>query len=175
MTISMYQASAPWLAHMLENLSHILGKAQEYADEKDIDVGMLMASALAPDMFPLAKQVQIACDKSRSVVARLADVEVPFYPDDEQSLAELQLRIARSIEFLRSIPAARLDRTEDKLVELPVAGEPTRYTGLELLLGHSIPNVFFHITTAYNILRHNGVPVGKRDFLGDPQRVRAAG
>jgi hypothetical protein len=119
-------------------------------------------------MYPFYKQVQIACDKARSVVARLAGIEVPAYPDDEATLAELQQRIARTIEFIRSVPAERIDGSEDRQIELPVTGKPTRYSGMQLLLGHSLPNVYFHTVTAYNILRQLGVPVGKRDFLGNP-------
>jgi len=168
MKMSMYQASVPRLAAMLENLSGILDKAQAHIDARRIDVAVLMGARLALDMYPFAKQVQIACDKARSVVARLADLEVPAYGDDERTLADLKQRIARSVAFIRSVPPERIDGTEDKEIVLPVAGKPTRYSGMQLLLGHSIPNVYFHATTAYNILRHNGVPIGKRDFLGNP-------
>ena len=166
--ITMYQASVPRLANTLGNLSHMLDKAQAHVDAGRIGLAELMQQRLIADMYPFAKQVQIACDKARSVVARLAGMQVPAYPDDEQTLAELQQRIARSIEFMRSVPAERIDGSEDHEIELPVTGKPTRYSGLQLLLGHSLPNVYFHTVTAYNILRHIGVPVGKRDFLGNP-------
>ena len=168
MKMSMYQASVPRLAAMLENLSGILDKAQAHIDARRIDVAVLMGARLALDMYPFAKQVQIACDKARSVVARLADLEVPAYGDDERTLADLKQRIARSVAFIRSVPPERIDGTEDKVVELPVTGKLTRYSGMQLLLGHSVPNVYFHAVTAYNLLRRNGVPVGKRDFLGEP-------
>ncbi|MBP6815504.1 MAG: DUF1993 domain-containing protein [Burkholderiaceae bacterium] len=168
MTISMYQASVPRLANILENLSGILDKAQAHADAHKIDVATLMDYRLAPDMYPFSKQVQIACDKARSVVARLARMEVPYYRDDEKSLAELKVRIARTVAFIRSVSPQQIDGTEDDEIVLPVTGKETRYKGMQLLLGHSMPNVYFHATTAYNILRHNGVPVGKRDFLGNP-------
>jgi len=168
MKISMYQASVPRLANLLENLSRILDKAQAHADAGRIDVGAVMDYRLAPDMYPFSKQVQIACDKARSVVARLARVEVPYYEDDERTFAELKERIARTVEFIRSVPADRIDGTEDDEIVLPVTGKETRYKGMQLLLGHSMPNVYFHATTAYNILRQNGVPIGKRDFLGNP-------
>jgi len=168
MKISMYQASVPRLANILENLSGILDKAQAHVDAHAIGVDTLMGWRLAPDMYPFSKQVQIACDKARSVVARLAGMEVPAYDDNEQTLAELKLRIARTVDFIRSVPAERIDGTEDHDIELPVTGKPTRYKGLQLLLGHSMPNVYFHATTAYNLLRRNGVPIGKRDFLGNP-------
>lgn len=168
MNISMYQASVPRLANLLENLSRILDKAQAHVDAGHADQAALMNARLAPDMYPFFKQVQIACDKARSVVARLAGMEVPAYADDETTFAALKQRIARSVEFVRSVPPAAIDGTEDKEIVLPVTGKPTRYSGLQLLLGHSMPNVYFHTTTAYNILRHNGVAIGKRDFLGNP-------
>ena len=164
----MYQASIPRLANILENLSKILDKAQAHADAGKTDVSALMNDRLAPDMYPFSKQVQIACDKARSVVARLAGMDVPFYEDDEKTLAELKVRIARSIAFIRSVPADRIDGTEDDEIVLPVTGKETRYKGMQLLLGHSMPNVYFHTAMAYAILRRNGVPIGKRDFLGNP-------
>ncbi len=168
MKISMYQASVPRLANLLENLSRILDKAQAHVDAGKVDLRTLMDDRLIDDMYPFSKQVQIACDKARSVVARLAGLEVPAYDDNEQTLAELKLRIARTVDFIRSVPAERIDGTEDHDIELPVTGKPTRYKGLQLLLGHSMPNVYFHATTAYNLLRRNGVPIGKRDVLGNP-------
>ncbi len=168
MKISMYQASVPRLANVLENLSRILDKAQAHIDARKIDMAALMNARLALDMYPFFKQVQIACDKSRSVVARLAGMEVPWYPDDEKTLGELQQRIARSVEFIRSVPAEKIDGSEDREIVLPVSGKETRYSGIQMLLGHSLPNVYFHTTVAYSILRHNGVDVGKRDFLGNP-------
>jgi len=168
MTISMYQASVPRLANVLENLSKILDKAQAHVDAGKTDLATLMNYRLIADMYPFSKQVQIACDKARSVVARLAGMEVPHYEDNEETLAGLQVRIARSVEFIRSVPPELIDGTEDKEIVLPVTGKETRYKGMQLLLGHSMPNVYFHATTAYNILRQNGVPVGKRDFLGNP-------
>ncbi|HLT27816.1 MAG TPA: DUF1993 domain-containing protein [Zeimonas sp.] len=168
MKISMYQASVPRLANLLENLSKILDKAQAHADAGKIDVAAVMDYRLAPDMYPFAKQVQIACDKARSVVARLAKMDVPYYEDDERTFAELKVRIARTVEFIRSVPADRIDGTEDDEIVLPVTGKETCYRGMQLLLGHSMPNVYFHATTAYSILRQNGVPIGKRDFLGNP-------
>lgn len=168
MPISMYQASVPRLANTLENLSAILDKAQSHADTHGIAMATLMEWRLAPDMYPFSKQVQIACDKARSVVARLARMEVPAYEDNEQTLAQLKARIARTVAFIRAVPAQRIDGTEDDEIVLPVTGKETRYSGMQLLLGHSLPNVYFHATTAYNILRHNGVAIGKRDFLGNP-------
>lgn len=166
MPISMYQASVPRLVHNLGNLAAILDKAQAHIDERRIDVAALMDARLALDMYPFAQQVRIACDKTRSVVARLADMEVPRFEDNERTLAELQQRIARTIDFIRSVPPARIDGSEDREIVLPVTGRETRYTGLQLLFGHSIPNVYFHTMAAYCILRQHGVAIGKRDFLG---------
>ena len=168
MKISMYQASVPRLANILENLSGILDKAQAHVDAHAIGVDTLMGWRLAPDMYPFSKQVQIACDKARSVVARLARMEVPYYVDDETTIPQLKVRIARTVAFIRSVPPQRIDGTEDDEIVLPVTGKETHYTGLQLLLGHSMPNVYFHAAAAYNILRHNGVAIGKRDFLGSP-------
>ncbi len=167
-SISMYQASVPRLINVLANLSGILDKAQAHVDAGKASEAELMNLRLIEDMYPFFKQVQIACDKARSVVARLAGLEVPRYEDNEKTLAELKQRIARTIEFLRGVPASAIDGTEDDDIVLPVTGKPTRYKGMQLLLGHSIPNVYFHTVTAYNILRQSGVPIGKRDFLGDP-------
>ncbi len=166
--ISMYQASVPRLANVLGNLSNILNKAQAHIDARMIDVSVLMGYRLFPDMFPFSKQVQIACDKSRSVVARLAAMDVPFYKDDEENIAELKLRISNTITFIQSVSPEQIDGTEDKEIVLPVSGRETHYKGMQLLLGHSMPNVYFHVVTAYNILRHVGVAIGKRDFLGNP-------
>lgn len=126
----MYQASVPRLANMLENLSKILDKAQAHADAGKTDVSSLMNDRLAPDMYPLSKQVQITCDKARSVVARLAGMDVPFYEDDEKTLAELKVRIARSVAFIRSVPADWINGTEDDDIVLPVTGNETRYKGM---------------------------------------------
>lgn len=166
--ISMYQASVPTLIRILSNLSGVLDQARAFVAAGNCTESALMDDRLIADMYPFSKQVQIACDKARSLVARLAGLEVPRYEDNEQTLVELQQRIARTIEFLRSVPADRINGTEDDDIVLPVTGKPTCYKGLQLLLGHSMPNVYFHTVTAYNILRKNGVPVGKRDFLGYP-------
>lgn len=168
MTISMYQASVPRLANVLGNLSNILDKTQAHVEAKKLDISTLMSYRLFPDMLPFTKQVQIACDKARSVVARLAGLDVPVYEDDEKTLAELKVRIAKTIAFIQSVPAEQIDGTEDKEIVLKVAGKETHYKGMQFLLGHSLPNVYFHVTTAYNILRHNGIEIGKRDFLGNP-------
>ena len=168
MTISMYQASVPRFANMLGNLSAILDKAQAHADAKKIDVSVLTGSRLFPDMFPMSRQVQIACDTAEGVVARLAGVAIPAHDDSEKTLAELKTRIASAIAFIQTMTPAQIDGTEDKAIVTKRGDKETHYTGMQFLLGHAVPNVYFHITTAYNILRHNGVEVGKRDELGKP-------
>jgi len=168
MTISMYQASAPRFVNILTNLSAILDKAQAHAEARKIDPLALTAFRLFPDMLPMRRQVQIACDGSKGAVARLAGVDIPKHEDTEQTLAELKARIAKTIEFIQSIKAAQLDGTEDKDITLKLGGVDTAFKGMQFLLGHALPNFYFHVTTAYNILRHNGVEIGKRDYLGNP-------
>ncbi len=168
MTISMYQASVPRLVNALGNLSNILDKAQAHADAKKLDPAVLPGLRLFPDMLPLKSQVQIASDTAKGVVARLAGVEIPAYEDTETTLAELKARIAKTIAFVQTFTPAQIDGTEDKEIVTRRGEKETRYTGMQFLLGHAIPNIHFHVTTAYNILRHNGVEIGKRDYLGNP-------
>lgn len=168
MTISMYQASVPRLVNALGNLSNILDKAQAHADAKKLDPAVLPGLRLFPDMLPLKSQVQIACDTAKGLVARLAGIEIPAYEDTETTLAELKARIAKTIAFIQTIPPEQIDGTEDKEIIVKRGEKETRYKGLQFLLGHAVPNIYFHVTTAYNILRHNGVEIGKRDYLGNP-------
>ena len=168
MTISMYQASVPRFVNMLSNLSNIIDKAQAHVDARKIDAAVLPAVRLFPDMLPLTSQVQIACDSAKGAVARLAGVEIPAFEDTEKTLADLKARIAKTVAFIQTLNAAQIDGTEDKEIVLKRGDKETRYTGMKFLLGHAVPNVYFHITTAYNILRHNGVEIGKRDYLGNP-------
>ena len=168
MTISMYQASVPRFANVLGNLSNILDKAQAHVDAKKLDANALLNFRLYPDMFPLSRQVQIACDTANGLVARLAGVEIPVHENNEASFADLKGRIAKTIAFMQSIPAEKIDGTEDKDIVTKRGDKETHYKGMQFLLGHAVPNVYFHVTTAYNILRHNGVEIGKRDFLGNP-------
>src|SRR4051794_28592161 len=166
MTISMYQASTPRFANLLRNLSVLLDKAEAHCAAKKIDPAALTTYRLFPDMFPLARQVQIACDTAKGAVARLAGVEIPKHEDTEQTFAELKARIAKTVDFIESVSAAKLDGTEDKEIVLKMRAGDMKFTGLQYLLGFAYPNFYFHLTTAYNILRHNGVEIGKRDFLG---------
>ena len=168
MNISMYQASAPRFVNILKNLSAILDKAQAYADARKIDPTVLTSSRLYPDMFSLARQVQTACDTAKGAVARLAGIEIPKYEDTEQTLAELKARIAKTIDFIGTVKAAQIDGSEDKSIVLKIRGQDVNYTGMQYLLGFAHPNFYFHVTTAYDILRHNGVEIGKRDYIGNP-------
>ncbi|MCF8198775.1 MAG: DUF1993 domain-containing protein [Sulfuritalea sp.] len=168
MTISMYEASAPRLANMLRNLDAILGKAQAHALAKKIDPAVLLSARLFPDMLPLLKQVQIATDHAKGAPARLAGVELPRFEDTEQSFEELQARIAKTIAFVESFSAEQINGSEDKQISLKVGGQDMTFKGMTYLLGFALPNFYFHVVTAYNILRHNGVEIGKRDFVGTP-------
>jgi len=165
-TISMSQASAPRFAHMLRSLAALFDKAQAHCEAKKIDPLALTQFRLYPDMFPLTRQVQVACDTAKGAVARLAGMEIPKHEDTEQTFAELKARIGKTVDFIESVSAAKLDGTEDKEIVLKMRAGDMKFTGLQYLLGFAYPNFYFHVTTAYNILRHNGVEIGKRDFLG---------
>ena len=162
----MYQASIPQLKKMLSNLSVILKKGEEYAKTKNIDEKVLVEGRLFPDMFPLSKQVQIACDQVKNGMARLAGVEPPKFDDTEVTFAQLQERIAKTIAFAESIQPAQVDGTETKEIKFSIKEWNFEFVGEQYLLTWIIPNFYFHITTAYNILRHNGVEIGKSDYLG---------
>jgi len=164
----MYQASAPRFANTLRNLSAILDKAQAHAEAKKIEPVVFTQSRLAPDMFPLSRQVQIACDSAKGALARLAGVEIPKHEDTEQTFAELKARIAKTLDFVESLKPAQIEGSEDREVVLKLRGQDVKFNGLQYLLGFAYPNFYFHVTTAYNILRHNGVEIGKRDYIGNP-------
>ncbi|MDR2451097.1 MAG: DUF1993 domain-containing protein [Candidatus Accumulibacter sp.] len=165
MTISMYQASVPVFVRMLNNLGAILDKGGAHAQARKIDARVLPASRLIADMFPLSRQVQIASDHAKGAVARLAGVEIPKYEDDEQTIEELQARIAKTVAFVEKFTAAEIDGSEEREIVLIMRSGEQRFQGLDYLLGFAIPNFYFHVVTAYDILRQNGVEVGKRDFL----------
>ena len=166
----MYQASAPRFAAMLRNLSALIDKAQAHCAARKIDPAAITAFRLYPDMFPFTRQVQIACDAAKLCVARLSGVEAPKFEDTESTFQELKERIARTIAWLESVPAARLDGTEDQEITFPVGRDRTRtMKGEAYLKLWALPNFFFHVTTAYAILRHNGVEIGKADYLVGPQ------
>ena len=162
----MYSASAPRFAHMLKNLSAILAKAQAHCEARKIDPLVLTASRLYPDMYALARQVQIACDSAKGAVARLAGVEAPKHEDSEQTFAELQARIAKTLDFIASVKPAQIDGSEDKQIVLKLRGKDVPFKGLNYLLAFAWPNFYFHAVTTYDILRHNGVELGKSDFIG---------
>jgi hypothetical protein len=166
MSLSMYQASVPVFVHMLGNLSKILAKGAAFADSRKIEPSVLINARLAPDMFPLSKQVQIATDMVQRGSARLAGVDFANMPDTETTFPELQERISKTLKFVKSLSASQIDGSEAKPITITVGGSDMTFTGQVYLLNFVLPNLYFHITAAYLILRHNGVEVGKLDFLG---------
>lgn len=169
--LSMYDVSLPPLIRALNNLSHILGIGETHAIAKSIAPEVLLNARLFPDMFHLTRQVQIATDMSKGAAARLAGIEIPSYADDESSFSDLQARIGKTIAFMQTITRAQLDGAETKSIELTVRKHQVEFTGLTYLTGWVLPNVYFHITTTYDILRHNGVELGKPDFLGNVKKL----
>lgn len=167
MPLTMYAASAPRFVHMLDNLSALLDKAQAHIDAKKLDPAALTAFRLFPDMYPLARQVQIACDVSKGAVARLGGVEVPKHEDTEQTIAELKARIAKTIAFINSVKPEPIDASADRELTVRLGRQEYTFKGMQYLLNYAHPNFYFHMTTAYNILRHNGVELGKKDFNGE--------
>lgn len=166
MAISMYQASIPQFRKMLGNLSTILTKAEEHVAAKGIDGKVLVEGRLFPDMFPLAKQVQIACDQVKNGMARLASIDPPKFDDSEATLAQLKERIAKTIAFIDAIKPEQVDGTEAKEIKFSIKEWNFEFVGEQYVLTWIIPNFYFHVTTAYNILRHNGLEIGKSDYLG---------
>ncbi|HTH95670.1 MAG TPA: DUF1993 domain-containing protein [Rhodocyclaceae bacterium] len=167
MSLSLYQASVPVFIRSLENLSHILEKGAAHAEAKKIDPAVLIGARLFPDMFALARQVQIVSDTVKGACARLAGVDIPSWPDTETTFPELQQRIAKTIDFLRSLKPEQIDGGDQKPIVLPTRSKgDIHFTAQSYLLNHAFPNFFFHVTTAYGILRHNGVEIGKWDYLG---------
>jgi uncharacterized protein len=162
---SMHALSVGVFVNALGNLSWILEKGASNATQRKFDPSVLLAARLAPDMFPLTRQVQIACDIAKNSVARLAGQEPPRFEDTESSIEQLRERIARTIDYLKGVPASALEGSESRDIKVPARDRTLEFKGLEFLQRWAIPNVFFHCTTAYNILRHNGVELGKRDFL----------
>ena len=166
MTMSMYQASVPVFIRMLNNLADFLKKGEAFAEAKKIDPAVLINSRLAPDMFPLSRQIQIASDASRRCVARLAGMEAPKIEDTEKTFAELYERINKTVIYLKSFKPGQIDGTEEKPISVEVRGQTLHFQGMTFLLFFALPNFYFHVTTTYNILRHNGVDIGKPDFIG---------
>ncbi len=166
MSLSMYQASIPVFVRNLTNLSAILKKAEAHALAKKIDPEVFINARLAPDMFPLSRQIQIATDGIKGAAARLAGAEIPSYPDTEKTFAELQARIATTLNFIKNFSAKDIDGSEQRQITLKVGGQELAFQGQPYLLNFVLPNLYFHISIAYAILRHNGVELGKKDYLG---------
>ena len=167
MSTSLYGTSVPVFKQMLGSLSTLLSKAQAHAEARNIEPAVLLQARLYPDMFPLLRQVLIACDFAKGVSARLAGVDVPAYADDEVSFADLQARIEKTLAFINGIAPAQFEGSTTREV-VTQAGTPKekRFLGASYLVNYGLPHFFFHVTTAYNILRHNGVEVGKKDYVG---------
>ncbi len=165
MNSAMHAFSVDVFANALTNLSWLLEKAAASAASRKIEPAVLLGSRLAPDMLALTRQVQIACDIAKNSVARLAGQEPPRFEDNETSIEQLRVRVARTIDFLKSVPESALAGAETRDIRVPTHDGALEFKGLEFLQRWAIPNVFFHVTTTYNILRHNGVDLGKRDFL----------
>jgi hypothetical protein len=166
----MYQASVPVFLQMLTALSAILDKAVEHARANRTDPAELVNARLAPDMFPLARQVQIATDHAKGAAARLSGRDVPKYEDKESSFEELKARIAKTLDFVSSVEVGEIDGSEGKEITLTTGGQQRTFDGRHYLIHFALPHFFFHVTTAYDILRHKGVALGKRDFMGASSR-----
>ena len=169
MSITMHSASVPIFVRMLANVSTWLDKAEAHAAAKKFDTSVYLGARLAPDMLPFTKQIQIACDTVKFCVARLAGVDGPKFDDNETTLTELRERINATIAYVKSVPAAQIDGSEEKEITLPRRDGPVIMKGEAYLKHFVLPNFFFHLTTAYALLRHNGVEVGKMDYLGAPK------
>jgi hypothetical protein len=166
MSISMYLASVPPILHTLTNLRAILEKAASHAETKKIDPSVLVNARLYPDMFPLSRQVQIATDNAKGAASRLAGIDPPKYEDNESTFPELVARIDKTIALLETFKPEQIDGSEDKTIQLPMHDRTLTFKGMPYLLDYVLPNIYFHVTIAYAILRHNGVEIGKKDFLG---------
>jgi hypothetical protein len=162
----MYESTIPVLIRNLNNLSAFLVKAASHASEKSFDASVLPNARLFPNMLPLTSQIQIACDVSKGAAARLSGIEAPSYEDNEATFDELQVRISKTVTFLESVAADKFDGSEEKEITLKAGPTEFKFTGKAYLQNFVLPNVYFHSTTAFNILRHNGVEIGKMDFLG---------
>ena len=169
MSLSMYQASVPVFVQSLSALNKILDKAMAHAAAKKIEPSVLLNTRLAPDMFPLGRQVRAATDHAVNACGRLAGVELPTLPSADATIPELKDRIAKTVDFLKGLKPAQIDGSEDKEIKITFpSGAVREFTGQSLLLNNSLPNFYFHCTTAYDIARHCGIELGKRDFMGTP-------
>lgn len=166
MSFSMYSASIPVFRQILTSLLEILAKAEQHVEARKIDPNALLQFRLYPDMLPFARQIQIATDFAKGAGARLAGHDVPAYEDTEKTFADLQLRIRKTLTFIDSLPQADIEDSASRAITTG-SGEKTRhYIGQNYLLHYALPHFFFHATTAYDILRHNGIEIGKKDFIG---------
>lgn len=163
---NLHDASVPVFDAMLENLSTLLDKAAAHAAAKNFDPAVLLQSRLAPDMFPLTRQVQIAADAAKFGIARLAGVDAPKFEDDETTIDALKARIEKTRAFIASVPRERFEGAEARRVEVPTRAQTYSFDGRTFLFQWAMPNFYFHVVTTYNLLRHNGVEIGKRDYLG---------
>jgi uncharacterized protein len=166
MSLTLYEISIPVMLRKLQQLSAILDKAVAHAEANGIDLADLIGARLAPDMFTLAGQIQGASDAAKACAARLAGLTPPSFPDTEKTFAELHERIAKTISFLESVPADQIDHNEDRTINLVIRGETKSLVARTYALQFALPNFFFHVVTAYGVLRHKGVPIGKTDYLG---------
>ena len=165
MSLSMYQVSVPVFVRQLKGLNAVLDKGRKHAEARKIAAGVLPASRLIADMFSLSRQVQIASDHAKGAVARLAGVDIPEYEDNEQTIEELQARVTKTIAFVETFTAAQIDGSEGRDIVISLPTGSIEFKGTDYLLGFALPNFYFHVVTAYYILRQNGVDIGKRDFL----------
>lgn len=165
MAYSLYDASIPVFLNSLRNLAALLDKAEAHAKSNGVDVAGYLEGRLAPDMHPLTRQIQMASDAAKGGAARLAAIAPPSYPDTETTWAEVKERVAKTIGFLQSIAVDQVAGGEDRTIELPLPGRTMTFTGADFLMRFALPNFFFHVVTAYGILRHQGVPLGKMDYL----------
>lgn len=166
MAISMYTASVPVFKHILGTLSAVLAKAEAHATEKKIEADALLQARLFPDMFTMRRQILIACDFAKGTCARLAGVEVPKYEDNEQTFTEFQARIAKTLAFIDTLTPAQIDGSEERDITIQAGPTTKEFKGQTYLLHYALPNFYFHVTTAYAILRHNGIELSKRDYIG---------
>ena len=168
MAISMYRASVPVFLQILPAMSACLDKGAAYAAAKKFDPAVLLQSRLFPDMFPLVRQVQIAADFAKSTVARLAGVDPPKYDDTETTIDQLKARIAQTLDYVKEFKPSQIDGSEERDITIPMGGQTRSFKGENYLVGFALPNFIFHATTTYAILRHNGVELGKADFMRAP-------
>jgi hypothetical protein len=169
MTISMYNASIPVMIKMLGNLEAILDKAIAHVAARKIDDAAFVESRLFPDMFTFARQIRIATDMSKGAGARLAGIDIPKFEDNEKTLPELKARVRKAIDFLKTLTSTQIDGSEERAITITAGGKTLNFKGLDYLQSWALPNFYFHVTTAYNLLRHGGVEIGKMDFLGKVQ------